>query len=108
MQTETIKGQLIGIYFLESLTWTERDVFYSMTEGYSYNEISKLLDIKESTVKKHRENICGKLRNVLEGECTCKKASRVGLSWWRFGLKTGILNGQKWLERAKEAPFCRS
>jgi hypothetical protein len=107
MQLATIRYKLIGIYFLQGLTWTERDVFYSRTEGYSCLETAKLLNIKVSTLKKHRENICNKIRDILDGECTCKKTSRVGLSWFRFALKTGIMDGQRWLERAKNAPLCR-
>ena len=107
MQTQLakIRDKLIGIYFLQGLTWAERDVFYSMTEGYSYLEAAKLLNIKVSTLKKNLENISNKIRDILDGECTCKKTSNVGLSWFRFALKTGIIDGQRWLERAKNAPF---
>ena len=107
MQLATIGYKLKGIYFLQGLTWAERNVFYSMTEGYSYLEAAELLNRKVSTLKKHLENISNKIRVILGGECTCKKTSNVGLSWFRFALKTGIMDGQRWLERAKNAPLCR-
>ena len=34
-----------------------------------------------------------------------EKKCNVGLSWFRFALKTGIIDGQRWLERAKNAPL---
>jgi hypothetical protein len=60
-----------------------------------------------TTAKKHRENNCNKLRDILEGECICTKTSRIGYGWFKFALKTGIIDGQKWLDRIKESPFCR-
>ena len=41
-----------------------------MTEGYSYLEAAKLLNIKVSTLKKHLENISNKIRDILDGEGT--------------------------------------
>ena len=107
MNPKTNKNELLGMQFLKSLTLAERNVFYTTIEGNPYEEAAKLLNLKVSTVKKHRENICDKIRDLLGGECTCKKASRVGFSWFKFALKTDIIDGQRWLDRIKEAPHCR-
>ena len=66
---KTNKNELLGVQFLKSLTLAERNVFYTTIEGNPYEEAAKLLNLKVSTVKKHRENICNKLRDILEGEC---------------------------------------
>ena len=105
MPVETNKEKLMGIFFLERLTSVEKDVFYSMTEGNSYLEAAKQLNIKVSILKKHRESICDKLRNILEGECNCNKSSRVGLSWFRFAVRTDIIDLRRWLQRAKIPAF---
>jgi DNA-binding CsgD family transcriptional regulator len=107
MQIETNKDKSMGITFLESLTGAERHIFYTATEGSSYAEMAKMLKIKVSTVKKHRENICEKLRDILEGECHCRKWGAMGLAWLKFALKTDIIDGHKWVERIKKTPFCR-
>ena len=80
MQTKKNKDKSMGITFLESLTGAERHIFYTAVEGSSYAEMAKKLKIKVSTVKKHRENICDKISDLLGGECTCKKASRIALT----------------------------
>ena len=107
MQSEINKHEVMGIAFLESLTKAEIDVFYTTIDGNPYEEAAKLLNLKVSTVKKHRENICNKLRDILEGECHCRKWGAMGLAWLKFALKTDIIDGHKWVERIKKTPFCR-
>ena len=107
MQPEINKHEAMGIAFLESLTKAEIDVFFSMTEGCSYTETAELLNIKVSTLKKHRENICNKIRDILAGQCSCPITSGVGYNWLKFALAVGILDGQKWLNRLKKKPLCR-
>ena len=101
------KHKSIGISFLESLTSAERNVFYTTIEGNPYEEAAKILNIEVSTVKKHRENICNKLHDILEGNCHCRKWGAIGLAWLKFALKTGIIDGHKWVERIKKTHFCR-
>ena len=104
---KTNKNELLGVQFLKSLTLAERNVFYTTIEGNPYEEAAKLLNLKVSTVKKHRENICNKIRDILKGECHCRKWGAMGLAWFKFALKTDIIDGHKWVERIKKTPFCR-
>jgi hypothetical protein len=108
MEDQKNKDKLIGIAFLESLTPTGKEVFFTLIEGNAYKKCSEILNIKVSTVKKHRENICNKIRDLLPGECSCRKWATVGYQWVKFGFKTGIIDGEKWVADVKEKPFYRS
>jgi len=48
------------------------------------------------------------MRDIIDGKCSCTKWGTVGFNWVKFGLKTGIIDGYKWVDRVKEKPYCRN
>ena len=47
---------------VEALTWRELDVLHLMDEHHTNKEIARMLSISDETVKKHAQNIYGKLQ----------------------------------------------
>ena len=47
---------------VETLTWRELDILHLMDEHHTNKEIARMLSISDETVKKHAQNIYGKLQ----------------------------------------------